>query len=193
MTKASDTAERARSFSWTNEEDRLAAKAIALRWIAAEPRAHLVWSTRHFIGTMTAATFASESQRLRVWHAIRMIDPRVWQLARLRNDYPNNAFDQPLKAGTKFVYGLVRVFSVTAFLLGMVTIVMVGFGVIRRTRVRPGVAIGAFGFAWVALHGLTVGLTTFPEFRFVYVTLWGYLFFGVAAIALLLEEGKNGK
>lgn len=170
---------------WKNADAQIAARGLAIRWIEVEPRAYIYWSTLHFLGTLTAATFASDAQRLRVWRSVRAVDERVWQLAALRDDYPNNSFARSLKGGTALMYTVIRVLATLMFAGGAFAVVLVTVAILRKRTLHPSVCLGGYGFAWIALHALAVGLTSFPEFRFVYVTLWGYLFFGTAAIAAL--------
>lgn len=170
---------------WKNTDAQIRTKELALRWIALEPSTYLYWCSLHFLGTLTAASYASEAQRMRVWKSLRLVDERTWRLAPLRDDYPNNSFSKPLKSSTALMYFTIRLFACLMLAGGAISVCCVIFSVTRRRVVHPSFYCAAFGFAWIACHALAVGLTSFPEFRFVYVTLWGYLFFGTAAIAAL--------
>jgi hypothetical protein len=175
-------------FSWSSDRDRSRARELSLRWIRDQPRDYAVWSIRHATGTLAAATFASQSQRHHVWSAIRAVDSRVWQLATLRDDYPNNHFSEPLKPLTSALYAGVRAFASACAALGLVACAWALFSVLRRSPVALGAGVGAMGFGWLLLHALTVGLTVFPESRFVLLTLWGYVLFGVAAAVLTANQ-----
>lgn len=177
-------------FDWAEETDRLAARRLSLDWILADPVAYAKWSLIHFFGTMTAATYASERQRKNVVGAIREVDPRVWDIARFRDDYPNNRFDLPLKPRTAVVYLMIRGFAALGLIVGgAVTLVFV-IRAIRRRKTDAATAVAAAGWMWLCAHGAVVGLMVFPEFRFVHTSLLGYLVFGIAVLVLAMHEGS---
>ena len=167
-----------------SEQNLRQARQLAIDYIARDPMTYGYWCLKHLTSTLTAATYATGTQRRHVWNAIRQINPLVWQLARLRDDYPNPHFNMPLRSHTVIYYTVLRSMSIVALVIGAITALYVVRQTIIKRQIPPGCGVYAFGFMWTFLNAVPVALTVFPEKRYVDVSLWSYAVFAAAGASM---------
>lgn len=177
-----------RPFDWTSAADNDFAKQTALHWIKHDWQNYLVISAAHYWGTLTGANFMGNENRTMVWTALNHIDPRTWELAEFKTDYPNNRIDQLLKARTEWVYFGFRFLATFGLLVGAVSAVNVCAAIAGAKRPNAAAVACLVGAAWCLLHSAPAGLAVFPEFRFVYANLLMYASLAAVAIALLTDR-----
>jgi hypothetical protein len=168
------------------DREQIAASTLA-RAIRSDPWRYLRTSVAHTWGAMTGANYMGNRDRAATWQALNSVSPDTWRLAKFRTDYPNNRIDQPLTVTTSVVYVTIRLLMVVALLAFAIAAVRFAIDAARGRPVHCSHLVLIFGGALFVSHSLVVGLTVFPEFRFVYLNIL------IAIGALCTAVASSGK